>query len=85
MREYGLRATYRQSVWREWLYAEVGGGVYWPRELLAEEREASPLVLVGLEVHFGRKPWLDQSGTPAGSADDPSPEPVEGEPGGEVP
>jgi len=64
VREYGLRVTYRQSVWREWLFAEVGGGVFWPRELLEERRQASPLVLAGLEVHFGRKPWLEESETP---------------------
>jgi hypothetical protein len=51
--EYGFRVTYRQQVWREWLFGEVETGLSWPREHRHEAREASFGVGIGFEMKFG--------------------------------
>jgi hypothetical protein len=53
LREYGLRATYRQNVWRDWLVMELRTSVTWPREKLTESRRSSVGAGVGFEMAFG--------------------------------
>lgn len=55
--DYGLRVIYRRSVYRKWLFLELRSSVTWPRESLAEEREANLGAGVALELQLGeRKP-----------------------------
>ncbi len=56
LRRYEVRATYRQSVLREWLFGEVTTGLSWPRYELAEVRDAELLVGFGFEIQFGERP-----------------------------
>lgn len=53
---WGARVVYRQRAWRDWLFAEVGTGVSWPRGSLAERRSASWGFGVRFEVFFGQWP-----------------------------
>jgi len=52
----GLRVTYRQRVFRDWLFAEVVAGVNWPREFVDQPRKRSFLIGIGSEIRFGRQP-----------------------------
>ncbi len=45
--------TYRQQMFREWLYGEVTVGLAWPREFSGFERNADLLIGVGVEFFFG--------------------------------
>jgi hypothetical protein len=53
LREYGVRTTYRQNVWREWLVLELRASLTWPRELDDEPRKPSWGAGVGFEMVFG--------------------------------
>jgi hypothetical protein len=53
LREYGVRATYRRNVWRDWLVLELRTSLAWPRERREEERESSWGAGVGFEMVFG--------------------------------
>jgi hypothetical protein len=50
---YGGTVTYRQQMFREWLYGEVTVGLAWPREIPSFERRADPLIGFGFEFFFG--------------------------------
>lgn len=52
---FGARLIMRRQLHIEWLFLEVRGGVSWPRQRLAEEREMSPEAGIALEMQFGRK------------------------------
>jgi len=54
--EAGVRVLYRQQVWREWLFGEIGAIVHWPRDNPAENREASWGIQIGAEMFFGNRP-----------------------------
>ncbi len=55
LQEYGARLIYRRRLgWREWLYGEGFAGYSWPRRYLAEEREGSAALGVGVEILFGQ-------------------------------
>jgi hypothetical protein len=60
-RTAGFETRYRQRIYKEWLFIEVGGGVSWPRTLLTEKRE--PVIGGGLrfEAYFGPAPdsWMN--------------------------
>jgi hypothetical protein len=51
--EYGVRFLFRRRLSREWLFGEVGTGVYWPREFLEQRREASLGLWLAVEMQFG--------------------------------
>jgi hypothetical protein len=53
LREYGVRATYRQNVWRDWLVMELRTSLTWPREKEEEERDSSWGAGIGFEMVFG--------------------------------
>jgi hypothetical protein len=53
--DYGVRVTYRQSILRRWLFAELSGGLNWPRRTLAETREINPGLGIGFEMQYGRR------------------------------
>lgn len=50
---YGVTVTYRQQMFREWLYGEVTVGVAYPREYPEWERRGDPLIGFGVEFFFG--------------------------------
>lgn len=50
---YGATVTYRQQMFREWLYGEVTVGVAYPRQLPEWERRGDPLIGFGVEFFFG--------------------------------
>jgi hypothetical protein len=50
---YGFSVTYRQQMFREWLYGEVTVGVAWPREFPDWDRRGDLLVGFGVEFFFG--------------------------------
>ncbi|HVS13478.1 MAG TPA: hypothetical protein VMV46_06125 [Thermoanaerobaculia bacterium] len=52
---YGGEATYRQRVWKEWLYLELELRLAARRESLEEEREWVPRVGFGFEMRFGEQ------------------------------
>lgn len=56
VRNYGVEVRYRRRVLREWLFLEARTGLSWPRETLAEEREANPAAGIGFEMYFGPVP-----------------------------
>jgi hypothetical protein len=53
LREYGVRTTYRQNVWRDWLVLELRASLTWPREKREEARQPSWGAGVGFEMVFG--------------------------------
>jgi hypothetical protein len=53
LREYGVRTTYRQNFWREWLVLELRASLTWPRELRDEPRKPSWGAGLGFEMVFG--------------------------------
>ncbi len=53
---WGARVLYRQRAWRDWLFAEIGTGVSWPRGTLQERRTASWGFGVRFEIFFGQWP-----------------------------
>lgn len=63
----GLRVTYRRSVLREWLFAELSTRVFWADALDPALRcEACVGVSAGFEALFGERydRWLERSGEP---------------------
>lgn len=50
--EYGLRTTYRQAIYRDWLLGELILGHFWPKEDRDSERERTWAVGAGVEVLF---------------------------------
>jgi hypothetical protein len=56
LREYGLRVMLRNRLHREWLFGEVGTGIYWPRHEVADVRQASLGLWVGVALQFGEGP-----------------------------
>jgi len=57
-KRYGLRAVYRQRLFREWFFGQLIGGVNFPREL-GQDRETSWELGVGVELRYGRHPRDD--------------------------
>jgi hypothetical protein len=53
---WGARVVYRQRAWRDWLFAEIGTGVSWPRGTLEERRSASWGFGLRFEIFFGQWP-----------------------------
>lgn len=53
LREYGARVTYRRRLHREWLFGEIGPGVFWRQDEDELERDASPEIWLAVEIHFG--------------------------------
>src|SRR5262249_49859946 len=51
--EYGFKAAYRQSVYRDWLVLELRTSLTWPKEDPMKQRESSWGVGVGFEMFFG--------------------------------
>ena len=51
--DYGVRAIYRQRYLREWFFVEPWVGMHWPREELHQNRKASWIVGLRLEIIFG--------------------------------
>ncbi len=51
--EYGVRVTYRQRVARDWLFADVGPILSWPRRHREEPRAPSWGAVAGIEMQFG--------------------------------
>ncbi len=56
--DYGLKLAYRQSVARDWLVLETRVSLTFPRHELAQVREATWGVGVGLEMFFGTDEFL---------------------------
>ncbi len=52
--EYGFSVVYRQRMFRDWFFGEVGTGITWFRDHPWERRKASVGVVVGAEMQFGR-------------------------------
>lgn len=57
LREYGMRAIYRRSVLRRWLFGEVIGGYTFPRKELLDDREGSAMIGFGVDLLFGDDPY----------------------------
>jgi hypothetical protein len=56
--EYGFKAAYRQSVYRDWLVLELRTSLTWPKEDPMKQRESSWGVGVGFEMFFGTDEFL---------------------------
>ncbi len=54
LEDYGLRAVYRQTAFRPWLFLELGAGLSWPRRSLDESRKINPALGFGFEMQYGR-------------------------------
>jgi len=50
---YGVTVTYRQRMFRDWLFGEVTIGVAYPREFPDWERRGDPMIGFGVEFFFG--------------------------------
>lgn len=51
---YGLRVTHRRSMWRDWVFVEMGAGVFWADGPKPSDRCNGCLdVLLGFEILFG--------------------------------
>lgn len=57
VREYGIRVLFRRKLSREWLFGEIGTGVYWPRDEPERPREQSLGLWLGVEMQFGNIGW----------------------------
>ncbi len=53
LQNYGVLTTYRQPVFRKWLFLELSGSLTWPKDTVEEEREINPGVGLGFEMYFG--------------------------------
>jgi hypothetical protein len=52
----GLKVTYRRSAWREWLFLEFGGSLFWADDEDPSRRcDACVGASVGFEIMFGEK------------------------------
>jgi hypothetical protein len=56
LHEYGVRAIYRQSIGRPYLFGELILGYTWPREELGQDRDGSTMFGFGIELLFGGPP-----------------------------
>ena len=54
LREYGVRAFYRESLNGRWVYGELMGGYSWLKDLPDTPRRGSVMVGVGIDLLFGR-------------------------------
>lgn len=54
---YGVVFIYRRQVLREWLFLELRPGLSWRREDPSEDREATPVLGLGIEMQFGKQPF----------------------------
>jgi len=54
--DYGGRITYRQRVWRDWLYVKLHVGVSWLRKTLEKDRHADPVLGFGFDLIYGTQP-----------------------------
>lgn len=56
---YGLRAVYRQRIFRDDLFLELQARVFWPKSIEEPEREATPGIGFGFEMLWGDQPkWI---------------------------
>jgi hypothetical protein len=53
LEDYGVKFSYRQSVWRDWLVLEIRPIATYPRELREEKRQLNLGIGVGFEIFFG--------------------------------
>ena len=53
---YGLRAIYRQRIFRDDLFLELQARLFWPRSIDHPEREATPGIGFGFEMLWGDQP-----------------------------
>ncbi len=58
LHEYGFKAAYRQSVYRDWLVLELRTSLTWPKEDPTQRREPSWGVGFGFEMFFGTDEFL---------------------------
>lgn len=58
LHEYGIKAAYRQSVFREWLVMEVRTSFTYPKEEPDQSRQPSWGVGLGFEMFFGTSEFL---------------------------
>lgn len=56
--EYGFKAAYRQSVYRDWLVLELRSSLTWPKDDPTQPRAPSWGVGVGFEMFFGTDEFL---------------------------
>lgn len=49
---YGIRTSWRQPVYKEWLFGKVTLGHFWPKDQEARTREQAWAVGASLEMHF---------------------------------
>ena len=56
LQDYGFEVRHRRQISRNYLFVEFLAYMSWPRELLIEEREATPGVGIEFELQFGRWP-----------------------------
>ena len=50
---YFVRVIYRQQIFREWLFLEIGPGMAWRRDEPGEPRDSVPILRFGFEMLFG--------------------------------
>jgi hypothetical protein len=69
---YGLRMTHRRSLWRDWLFIEMGGVLFWADGPLPADRcDACLGASIGFEILFGeaydralrREAWAQEAAT----------------------
>jgi hypothetical protein len=58
LHEYGFKAAYRQSVYRDWLVLELRSSLTWPKDDPSQPRAPSWGVGVGFEMFFGTDEFL---------------------------
>lgn len=58
LRDYGIKAAYRQRISRDWLVMEIRTSLTWPRDELTQSREPSWGVGLGFEMFFGTDEFL---------------------------
>jgi hypothetical protein len=63
LHEYGVKAAYRESVYRDWLVLELRSSLTWPKVDPTQPREPSWGVGIGLEMFFGTDQFLARPAT----------------------
>jgi len=53
LQNYGVETTYRQPVFRKWLFLELSGSITWPKDTVEGKREINPGVGLGFEMYLG--------------------------------
>lgn len=61
--EYGIRAAYRQRVWRDWLVLELRPSLTWPKDDPTKSRSASWGIGIGFEMFFGEDEFQSRPAT----------------------